>query len=338
MRLYFLLISIMTGLCPVFGNGIAHFVTVDNDEIITVMNINWILPDGIYSFSSEDGSPVDWDFYIYSDYEAHECYLACSSVESSARFEVNPATLDWKRAEKIYVGERNYYKGMMEISSSADEIVDAVELTFNLLPSKIKIKSIEYDCQYNWDLDMIDFRNSPFTIDFECENVESLLVRYYVDFVLELSEELKPNRFLLSEFLPIERAGSINRIVIKNIDWAQAFYFEVRNPYGLSKSDYILSTDYIEDPAIMEKYNDFFGLTELENVAIPMKIVVKNGFLHICGEENNVESISIFDMTGRMLYRQSDGNDINLSYYLPGYYVARLHLKNNETKTLKFRI
>lgn len=338
MRLYLLLISMMAGLFPAFGNGISDIVNIDNDGIVTSMNIDEVFPDGIYSFSSEDGSLVNWDFYIYSDYEAKERYLAHSSVERCAVFNMNPALLNWKKAEKIDIGEKRYYKGLMKISSSADAIVDAVELTFNLLPSKIKIKSIEYDCQYNWDLDMIDFRNSPFTIDFECENAELLLVRYYEDLVFDLSEELNPKRFLISEFLPIERAGSVNRIVIKNIDWAQALYFEVRNSYGLSKSDYILSTDYIEDPAIMERYNEYFGFAELMNLTMPMGIVLKNGFLHIEGEENNIESLSIFDMTGIMRYSQNDGKDVDLSTFLPGCYIARLVLKNNETKTLKFKL
>lgn len=302
------------------------------------MNIDEVFPDGIYSFSSEDGSPVNWDFYIYSDFEAQERYLAHSSVERCAVFNMNPALLDWKKAEKIDAGERRYYKGIVRMSVSSGEKTDSAEITFNLLPSKIKIKSIEYDCQYNWDLDMIDFRNSPFTIDFECENAELLLVRYYEDLVFDLSEELNPKRFLISEFLPIERAGSVNRIVIKNIDWAQAFYFEVRNSYGLSKSDYILSTDYIEYPAIMERYNEYFGFAELMNLTMPMGIVLKNGFLHIEGEENDIESLSIFDMTGIMRYSQNDGNDVDISTFPSGYYIARLVLKNNETKTLKFKI
>ncbi len=331
----------MAGLFPAFGNGISDIVNIDNDGIVTSMNIDEVFPDGIYSFSSEDGSPVNWDFYIYSDYEAKERYLAHSSVERCAVFNMNPALLNWKKAEKIDIGEKRYYKGLMKISSSADAIVDAVELTFNLLPSKIKIESIEYDCQYNWDLDMIDFRNSPFTIDFECENVESVVadVYFYRGFFHDLSVEIpKPNMIQLKASFPIENIEAINRIVITPMDWGEAFYFIVRNSYGYSQSPNILSTDYIEDSAIMERYNEFWGFAELEDVTMPMEIVLKNGFLHIEGEENNVESLSIFDMTGIMRYSQNNGRGVDLSTLLPGYYIARLVLKNKETKTLKFKI
>lgn len=336
MRFIFSLAFIWIGLLSGYCRGISHEVMIKGGT--RYINIEDVFTEDVYVFSSDDNALVEWKLYIYSDYGKNEKYLVVESDKPDSRFVVDTAPLNWWQGEQIrYENDDNvYYYAMLYIHDSTNQYKDSIDIKFNLLPSDIRILSIKYDCKYDFEKDWIDSKNSTLSMEFECKRIEKLRLGFMDERTYKESESgvFIPNP---REEISFYSNGSLCRFEKNYKTWGLAFCMYAINNYGRVQSEVLFINDYIEDPYILQKYNEYHsaGVCDVES---KLDISLDGKFLRLNELSELVVRLAIYDSTGKVVYTQSSGEDIDASILQKGYYILVVNTRENQVKSLKFKI
>lgn len=292
-----------------------------------------------------DGGKADWAFAYQSMWRG--TVIQARSKEASASFSIYADLIQdhieyptlWARNAKPFEEKGDssiYYKGVI-YTLDGDEKTDSMVIKFNLLPSRPKITGVSFtqDC-YDWDNDTF-YPNSTFGITFSAARCEDALLatespryterpeKYTVDFFIHPEIRQEPNGMLSVE--------------TNHTDWGEYYRLDVYNKYGIiTGKDFFLTTDYITDPLILIRLKEIGqGSTTVQQAVADneIRIVNKGNRIEIQGDKSAVSSLTLHDGTGKVVKRQSHGEDMNISGLPQGLYILSCRTKDHRTITSK---
>lgn len=289
-------------------------------------------------FTEPSGTKADWSLSLYNTKHENEVITVLISDESSDHFTINIDSIDWFIGAYHFTHSNDssvYYKGVVSMGSKGI-VKDKIKVTFNLAPSTPKILDVAFDYEYDWNDDMI-FPNGNLHIKISSSNVETFTLLSTDDFCFEFPKRGFNHRHL---FYPDTSDTPLSTIHCNYADWGEYYSVIASNKYGNSVSnDTILTTDYITDPDILarieELRNESGSLckTHQDN---EIHITTQQNYLVIVGDKTTIDYIAIFDMTGRTVSTQNNGQTLSINNLQKGCYIVKCRTKQNKTYIFKF--
>lgn len=312
---------------------ISSSVMLSNGETVDISHI-FLDGENPTFYIEQSDLKADWTFSLYTSSDMAESVVVSQSNESSSQFSIDIESIFLEdnvitRVHDFYNNEdsSHYFKGNIQIQTDHD-LIDRIEIIFNLLPSNPIISNVEYEYIYDWNDDMI-FPNGDLYVTIEA---------YRADYFMTLSTT-DPFCFnfpilgfgCTESFYKIEKEDNFATYHSDFADWGDFYSFWAVNKYGFTVSDTILTTDYITDPAILARIEEIKNSQAgTDYISVNnINISVKNNILSVSGDKDSVLDISIYDMLGRAVRRQESGEDMDISSLKKGCYVIICHTKYN---------
>lgn len=308
------------------AQNISPDILLSDGQIVNTSHIFLDKENPTFSLDQSD-FVADWQFHLYTSADKSESILISQSESSSNKFTldfVNTLTRDGitSKLHQFSNGMDNsiYFIGFVQISSDKT-ILEKIDISLNLLPSKPILSNISYEYKYNWDFDMMDYGNLSVTVSSNRTSGKFLAKATVDTFCFEFPTT---GRWYGTEFA---KNSSSDNSAIFFTDWAEwgtYYWFETYNQYGYAVSDMILTTDYITDPDILNR------LEEIKNSRSEQpEIIISNDItfntsqntISIIGDKSAISDITICDIQGRVLYTQNSNDDIDISSLNKGLYI-----------------
>jgi hypothetical protein len=156
--------------------------------------------------------------------------------------------------------------------------------------------------------------------------------------------------FLDTDIVPLGYKTAIAGDFIISIDRAdgnllnQAIYLEDKvtsSIHNLRSSDYTFSTGIgtFDDRFVLHYTNKSLSITDIEDMEQALLVSVKEKIIKIISTKENISEVSVFDVTGKLLYNKKkiDATKLQISNLQPGSQVllVKTTLENRNTSTTK---
>lgn len=279
---------------------------------------------------------ADWQFHLYTSADKSESILISQSESSTGKFYIDfeTAIIGKDISAKLHqftndTEDSIYYIGFIQISTNGN-IIEKIEITLNLLPSKVIIEDIRYEYVYDWEYDMI-FPNGNLYVTASAKQADYFNA---LSTTTPFCFEFPSKGFGLIEPFYKESDDTDTATYHSDFaDWGDFYCVWAINKYGFSTSETILTTDYITDPDILNR------LEEIKNSRSEQpEIIISNDItfntsqntISIIGDKSAISNIAICDMQGRVLYTQNSNDDINISSFKKGCYIITCRTTKNQ--------
>lgn len=272
---------------------------------------------------------VDWQFFLYTSADKSESILVSQSESSTGKFYIDfeTAIIGKDISAKLHqftndTDDSIYYIGFIQISTNGN-IIEKIEITLNLLPSKVIIEDIryEYEYVYDWEYDMI-FPNGNLYVTASAKQADYFNA---LSTTTPFCFEFPSKGFGLIEPFYKESDDTDTATYHSDFaDWGDFYCVWAINKYGFSTSETILTTDYITDPDILNRLEEIKNShSELPLVRVDDNITfsVADNTISIIGDKSAISDITICDIQGRVLYTQNSNDDIDIASLNKGIYI-----------------
>ena len=233
----------------------------------------------------------------------------------------------WQNAKRHYDSNlnRDIFKFKIVFTEECG-VTDSKIINWALLPSRPIISDEAFSYTFNWEDNDI-YPNGDFSFIVKANDASGFLVNISESFLFE-----EP------KFYPWCKRyeGSPITEVSYNADWGEYVQVEAYNLFGNVLGDAICTTDYITDPAILER------ISELKSANIDiLKITSSNSFISWLHNEISFREVAdnayLYNCNGQLIDSWRDVEHLNISEYPNGIYivVGIYNLKSYKLKILK---
>ena len=346
-----LLLGLLSNVIICSAINISSFITLRDGRIVSNEHVFFAQDDCTFSIEQE-GKKADWEVLVYAldDWTFEKSFVkVLDSTEASHCFSIKIDNIDWARIvpdnrwidpeQFMYPNDNSiYFKAIVNIKENGI-LMDSMELTFNLAPSKPIIANINFDYIFDWEADVI-CPDGILTADLISQRADDYLIRYSQQCLFELLDDNTGFPFPLCEIIEAGE-NDTTKFVYDWVDWGSYVAFDARNKYGSAISDTICSTDYITDPAVLARLEEIrLGRTGINEAFIrnfPLKFDIKENVLSLKGDVSSFSEISIYDISGRMLIFVDNAQNVDISQLVNGFYILSCVDDKKRKHTVKFR-
>lgn len=234
--------------------------------------------------------------------------------------------------------ESPYIKGKVYLIDNYENILDSKEISFNVLPTKPIIQNVTYSNCY------IDNFNTSFNYligQWNMDIVYSSAERINIIQSLCWSKSKDNSKFSLIEPRTTEQGMSgIIKYSNDKMDWGIWIYALAINKYGAVSSDTICSTDYITDPEILARIEEWrlqqAGVNEIDSPTNTLTFKLHHDHISIDIAPSLIGKAIISDCYGRLTTAIFDNDGIDISQLSPGVYILLIEATDGRNKTFKF--
>lgn len=312
---------------------------VDFNHIYTV--------DDSPTFRTVDEESANWELSIETPegWKTILTELQSGSITIDDFFSIFP-----QEKMRVYEeGDYGYFK--LKINADSDSESDSRILYYNCIPSRPIISNVEIHGNYNWEYDDYDL-GSYMTFRLYSERAEILHVllesknchltkpsNYFIDIVNigYIKDPIVGTGGIT--IVPHSNSSNWYDVTVKSqIQWGQMFSLMTLNEYGESLSiDDMFTTDYITDPAVLARIDEMYRQAGVDspNTSAP-QMVIGNGNISFNDSENLIQEVSIFSISGMLLYQQSGNRDISTSDFPAGAYIINYITKQGDSISNKY--
>ncbi len=298
-------------------------------------------------FTEPSGTKADWNLKIYTNSKQKPLIEVLTTNEPSDSFTINIDSINWSYIDSTnrvvrpyhFITENDssiYYRGIVSMGSKGI-VKDKIEVTFNLAPSTPKILDVAFDYEYDWNDDMI-FPNGNLYVTVQSQRAARYTaLNTTTPFCFEFP---KMHGFLQIQEIPEISDTGIAVFHSDYADWGEFYTFKTSNKFGtVWCNDTILTTDYITDPDILARIEELRNesgdlcKTHQDN---EIHITTLQNYLVIVGDRTAIDNVTIFDMTGRTVSTQNNGENLYINNLQKGCYIVTCRTKQNKTYIFKF--
>lgn len=309
----------------------------------------------LYHRDSNTKNTIEYLYTIKSDSIPTKTFVICgdlSDVDKSNKSR-------WKH----YYQENDIdvlYKGILYVTDTTSGVVEEIPLNFNLLPSVPQIIDCYWhniDCHPHPDdgFPTLITDSSYFEVSFIAKNEISHISLYYMALNFNIQGKENPDiRWQTLYYLYPSDFSHINDTISfafpdREVDWGEYMQFSVSNQYGGSIwSDIICTTNYINDPLILNDINEFIrwweeigsSIEDITNDNLtspqPINIVVDGDNLNLSISNGAINSSAIYDISGQLRLITNNSDLIDISILPQGVYFITCKTETNELLTSKF--
>ena len=328
-----------------FAQTISHTVQLTDGRTVDTSHIFLENDNGIF-FTEPSNIMADWNLKLYTNSEQNQLISILKSDEPSNSFTIDINSIDWNHIDSTnwmvrpyhftYDNDSSvYYKGIVHININGIP-TDQVEITFNLAPSTPQILDVTFEYEYDWNDDMI-FPNGDLYITIQSQRADIYTaLNTTIPFCFEFP---KMQGFLQMQEFP-ETNNGIAIFHSNYADWGEFYTFKTSNHFGtIWCNDTILTTDYITDPDILARIEELKNESEsIEEVSKDneIKFINRLDYLVVEGDRTTVTCTTIFDMTGRTIITQNNGENLYIKNLQKGCYIVTCQTKQNKSYIFKF--
>lgn len=347
-----ILVMYLTGLsCGISANAgiISDNVKLIDERIVDFNHIYTV--DDSPTFRIVDEESANWELSIETPegWKTILTELQSESITIDDFFSIFPQ-------EKMCVyedGDYGYFKLRINAYSQSDS--DSRILYYNCIPSRPIISNVEIHGNYNWEYDDYDL-GSYMTFRLYSERAEKIYAniesysgcfhfqipsRYHLDLVCFCSVNPSDNNkdtggISVSKLNDLPNTYEVT--IDLPIQWGQIFRVNVLNHYGVAPSlDDMFTTDYITDPAVLARIDEMYRQAGVDspNTCAP-QMVIGNGKISFNDSENLIQEVSIYSISGMLLYQQSGNRDISTSDFPAGAYIINYKTKQGDSISNKY--
>lgn len=312
---------------------------VDFNHIYTV--------DDSPTFRTVDEESANWELSIETPegWKTILTELQSGSITIDDFFSIFP-----QEKMRVYEeGDSGYFK--LKINADSQSESDSRILYYNCIPSRPIISNVEIHGNYNWEYDDYDL-GSYMTFRLYSERAEILHVllesknchltkpsNYFIDIVNigYIKDPIVGTGGIT--IVPHSNSSNWYDVTVKSqIQWGQMFSLMTLNKYGESPSiDDMFTTDYITDPAVLARIDEMYRQAGVDspNTSAP-QMVIGNGNISFNDPENLIQEVSIYSISGMLLYQQSGNRDISTSDFPAGAYIINYKTKRGDSISNKY--
>lgn len=236
-----------------------------------------------------------------------------------------------------------YYKGRVSASKSTGERIGSIEVTFNLAPSMPSLSSINYSYEdiriYPTGFPYLD---GIWNVHIKCNRCTCLLIdrtnshggHYNSNHLFTLREEvISPKDLAVDIDMTYKMLPGINWGV-----WATVIAY---NSYGTAiSSDTVCSTDYITDPEILARIEEWrlqqAGVNEIDSPTNTITFKLHHDHISVGIAPSLIGKAIISDCYGHLTTAIFDNDDIDITQLSPGIYILLIEATDGLNKTFKF--
>lgn len=143
--------------------------------------------------------------------------------------------------------------------------------------------------------------------------------------------------FRFKDVFEVEEGDKIAKLSLPYLDWGTFCTYIAINKYGwVYSKDTLLTTDYITEPEILSRI--FKGHTKISSIQEDkgFDIIIKDNTIQIKANSASIKGITIMDISGKVIFYQTQCNDIDTSNLPKGMYILKCNTIYNEVITRKF--
>ena len=227
---------------------------------------------------------------------------------------IDPYKIDesiWQDAKRHYDSNlnRDIFKFRIDFTEECG-VTDSKIINWALLPSRPIISRETFSYTFNWEDNDI-YPNGDFSFIVKANDASGFLVNISESFLFE-----EPKFYPLCKRYD---GSSITEVSYK-ADWGEYLQVEAYNIFGSVLGDAICTTDYITDPAILER------ISELKSADIDiLKISSSNSFISWLNNEISFSEVAdkvyLYNCNGQLIDSWRDIEHLNISEYPNGIYI-----------------
>ena len=339
------LILWLSVLSQTYAQKISSHITLQNGREVSKEYA--FLENDVCTFHVDDvltEESAKWAFAVFNG-ETNSFMIKVWQEESSKDFIVSADMVErnvWHSEAKRfeYEGDSSrYFKGCIYLFIN-EEKKDSMIVLFNLLPSKPKVIDASFTyTRYDWDYDDFYPDYATFNIIFFSARCTKLIVETGDPFFFEFPHDKRLYFNIKDIVFPSFENYYLTADVDKFADWGQYYRFIAQNDYGNSYvSDTIVTTDYITDPAILARLEEI--RQEVSSISDISKdedihIFSKHDYIEVQGNKFLVSNLTLFDMNGKIVRQQKNGEDMNISDLPKGLYIISCQTKMHQKLIFK---
>lgn len=237
------------------------------------------------------------------------------------RCSINPIIMSWRNAKRIF--DETLNRDLFEIKvtfTANDGRSDSVTLMWALIPSRPRIRDVEFTYEYDWEWDDI-YPNGIFSFIVESEDADLYTLHISESFLYE-----PPGFFSWCMDTDASPEGTL---ISYDADWGEYLVLVAINRFGSSVADVFCTTSYIHDQTILDRINEIKN-----NSSVEIHPDSDASFFSWDGKTVNfidrADKISLYSITGKLIGTWEYTDSIDLSDYPNDIYIVSYwHNSNN---------
>lgn len=304
----------------------------------------WKLHDAsVVSFFSYNDKELDWTLSICKKGDKQgDGYELCTVRRiigaKTFKIAVSPDLFEWNDAARFVEKDTCIYiKGMLS-ATDKDGHTETLPLRFDVLPTKPNFSGKWIHIDFDWD--NVDFNESSlFQLTFSAARCKSFVLQCSPSYIEDSSVAFSRGYVKI-----LHDCDAYNFVEDKDVGystWGTFFVLQACNSYGkVVADDTISTTDCLEDERMKARISEFMQV--MASINGPQEslfgISLKGRILHVDATKDNIDSIEIYDLTGKNVYVSAFLSTIELYNFPKGIYIVVCRKKGRIVQCQKIQL
>lgn len=293
----------------------------DLDKVITSPSVIWL-------YLTNENIEGEWYAEVLTKDNVYEDISSVFILDDHPdRCAIDPINVidpikntSWRNAKKIFDETLNRDLFEIKVTFTADDgSSDSVTLMWALIPSRPRIRDVEFTYEYDWEWDEI-YPNGIFSFIVESEDADLYTLHISESFLYE-----PPGFFSWCMNTDASPEGTL---ISYDADWGEYLVLVAINRFGSSVADVFCTTSYIHDQTILDRINEIKN-----NSSVEIHPDSDASFFSWDGKTLNfidrADKISLYSITGKLIGTWEYTDSIDLSDYPNDIYIVSYWYNSN---------